>query len=291
MIARHFPQIKAFFISISSLCLAACSPTTLLNKLNSAEKFKTDNNIAYGPHARQALDIYSPPDNNNGCVIVFAYGGSWDSGDKNMYGFVGAALGRKGHTVVIPNYRLYPEVKFPTFVEDFALSIAQPKVQQLIQQKPLILMGHSAGAMLAGLVSFDTTYLEAAGLNKEKVAGYISLSGPHDFFLPSQKPRWLDMFGEKPEQQIQALTVNHIHPDNPPTLLLHGEDDTIVVPESATVLQQKLQSAGVPATAHIYTNVSHKDIIVATSRGLNFLAPTLRDIEQFLKPICQAANR
>ena len=287
MIARHLPQLKAFLLSFSSLLITACSPTTLLNKLNSANKLKVESNLAYGSHSRQTLDIYTNPKNDHGCLIVFAYGGSWDSGDKNMYGFVGAALARKGHTVAIPNYRLYPEVKFPTFAEDFALSMTHPKVQQYIQQKPLILMGHSAGAMLAGLVSFDANYFETVGLSKTQVAGYISLSGPHDFFLPSQKPRWIDMFGNTPEQQIQALTVNHVHNNNPPTLLLHGEDDTIVVPESATVLQQKLEDAGVPAQAHIYSGVSHKDIIVATSRGLHFLAPTLKDIERFLHPICQ----
>ena len=204
-----------------------------------------------------------------------------------MYGFVGAALARLGHSVVIPNYRLYPEVKFPVFVEDFALSITHPKVQQLAEDRPLILMGHSAGAMLAGLVSFDPSYLNGIGLDKKQIAGYVSISGPHDFFLPSQKTRWLDMFGENPAQQIQALAVNHIHTNNPPTLLLHGEDDTIVVPESATVLQQKLQEAGVPTQKHIYSGVSHKDIIVATSRGLHFLAPTLQDIDNFLQPICQ----
>ena len=289
MTIKHSFTARALLSCLILPLISACSPTSTLNLLNNATSYRAESDLPYGKHSRQLLDIYRPQKEHEGCLVVFAYGGSWDSGDKAMYGFVGAALARQGHSVVIPNYRLYPEVKFPVFVEDFALSISHPKVQQLAEGRPLIVMGHSAGAMLAGLVSYDPHYLNGAGLHPKQIAGYISISGPHDFFLPSQKPRWLDMFGEKPEQQIQALTVNHIHANNPPTLLLHGEDDTIVVPESATVLQQKLQEAGVPTQKHIYADVSHKDIIVATSRGLHFLAPTLQDIDNFLQPICQTS--
>ena len=287
MTAKNLAQRKTLIFCFILLLIVACSPTNTLNLLNTATAYRAESNIPYGKHSRQLLDIYRPQKEHDGCLVVFAYGGSWDSGDKAMYGFVGAALARLGHSVVIPDYRLYPEVKFPVFVEDFALSIAHPKVQQLTEDRPLILMGHSAGAMLAGLASFEPSYLDSVGLDKKQVAGYISISGPHDFFLPSQKPRWLALFGEQPEQQIKALTVNHIHTNNPPTLLLHGEDDTLVVPKSATVLKQKLQEAGVPAQEHIYPGVSHKDIIVAASRGLHFLAPTLQDIDNFLQPICQ----
>lgn len=219
-------------------------------------------------------------------MVVFIYGGSWEEGDKSSYGFVGAALARSGHMVVIPNYRLYPQVTYPQFVYDVALSLTEPLVQRLAATRPLIMMGHSAGALIAGLVSYNPYYLSEVGLSKELIAAYIAIAGPHDYFLPTDKPRWSKIFGTDESQQREALTVNHIHPDNPPTLILHGTGDTVVTPKSATSLETSLTNAGVPAVRKIYDDVGHKRIVAAMSRPLRFLAPTLDDVNQFLAPLC-----
>lgn len=271
--------------------LSACSGTSMLNTLNRSDHYRTHANLAYGEHARQTLDIYQPEENQSAqaCLVVFVYGGSWEEGRKEQYGFVGAALAKLGHTVVIPDYRLYPEVRYPAFVEDIAQAVASEPVQSRVQSRPLVLMGHSAGAMMAGLVSYNPDYLKAVGLNKSAIDAYVSLAGPHDYFLPTDKPRWTKIFGEDEERQVTALTVEHIAADNPPTLILHGADDNTVTPRSAVSLEQKLKDAGVAVTRHTYEGVDHVSLIAATAWPLRWRAPTLKDVDGFLRSQCNTA--
>lgn len=90
--------------------------------------------IAYHPEHGLTLDIYQPNTTkhaspNGHPVMIFFYGGGWRSGDKDIYRFVGSRFANQGYLVVIPNYRKYPDVTFPTFVQDSALAIA--KTQQI----------------------------------------------------------------------------------------------------------------------------------------------------------------
>lgn len=266
--------------------LTGCSGTAFLNTVNRAGHYQTAKDVAYGPLARQRLDVYQPRESANACVIVFVYGGSWDSGTKQQYGFVAAALAKRGYTVVVPDYRLYPEVRYPEFVADVAKAVASKPVQELIEGKSLVMMGHSAGAMIAGLISYDPSYLQAVGVNPDSIAAYITLAGPHDYFLPTQKPRWVNIFGDDQARQVDALTVNHVAAKNPPTLILQGSDDKIVTPKSALSLEQKLKTAGVPVTRKTYPGVTHIKLLAAMGRPLGFLAPTLDDVDAFLQVSC-----
>lgn len=266
--------------------LAGCSGTDVLNTVNGAGGYRAESDVSYGEHSRQQLDIYRPKQNDNACLIVFVYGGSWDSGAKEQYGFVGAALARKGYTVAVPDYRLYPEVTYPVFVEDVAHALASKPLSELRQKRRLIMMGHSAGAMIAGLISYDPKYLNAVGLSSDIIDAYVSLAGPHDYFLPTQKQRWTDIFGDDESKQVDALTVNHVRGQNPPTLILHGADDETVTPKSAISLEKKLQSAGVPVTRKTYEGVTHVKLLAAMGRPLGFLAPTLNDVDEYLRKTC-----
>ncbi len=270
--------------------LSGCSGTDFLNTVNRAGHYQTAKDVAYGPLERQRLDIYRPQASANACVIVFVYGGSWDSGAKEQYGFVAAALARHGYTVVVPDYRLYPEVKHPEFVADVAKAVASEPVQTLLEGNSLVMMGHSAGAMIAGLISYDAKYLQAEGLSPDIIAAYVALAGPHDYFLPTQKSRWTNIFGDDETKQVDALTVNHVTPKNPPTLILHGADDETVTPRSAVSLEQKLTAAGVPVTRKTYPGVTHVKLLAAMGRPLGFLAPTLDDVDEFLRRRCDGAS-
>ena len=76
-------------------------------------------NIPYGSGPRQRLDVYVPEQaGTNRPVVIFWYGGSWSSGSRSQYRFVGAALAERGFVTVLPDYRLYPKVKFPEFLVD-----------------------------------------------------------------------------------------------------------------------------------------------------------------------------
>jgi acetyl esterase/lipase len=124
--------------------------------------------------------------------VIFLYGGSWDSGAKGDYLFVAQALASRGVTTIIPDYRLYPEVRFPAFVEDAAR--ATRWASDRVGPSKLYVMGHSAGAHIASMLMATTPYLARAGVDRMALAGFIGLSGPYDF-LPLKSAKLIDIFG------------------------------------------------------------------------------------------------
>ena len=112
----------------------------------------------YGAHDRHRLDVYRPAmAGTDGPIVLFLYGGGWKSGDRRTYRFVGSALASRGITTVIPDYRLYPEVRFPSFVDDAALAYDwtwKNIASQGGKPRPIILLGHSAGAHTGALLAY-----------------------------------------------------------------------------------------------------------------------------------------
>ena len=103
----------------------ACSPLSMFATLSPKDPAALGvGGQAYGPDPRQRLDVYVPRRRAEGSPIaVFFYGGSWDSGRRQDYNWVGRALASRGFVTVIADYRLYPSVRFPTFLEDGAQAI------------------------------------------------------------------------------------------------------------------------------------------------------------------------
>ena len=108
-----------------------------------------------------------PATRRRGPLVVFWHGGRWSFGDKADYRFVGAALAELGYVAVLPNYRHYPEVKMPGFMDDAARAAPvggrRTPASSARIAKRLYLMGHSAGAHLAALVTLDPRYFAATG--------------------------------------------------------------------------------------------------------------------------------
>src|SRR5262245_24204863 len=183
---------------------------------------------AYGSDPRQTLDLYAPSATAAGPlpVIVFIYGGSWDSGDKDDYEFAGAALASRGFVVAIPNYRLVPMVRFPAFIEDCAHAVRW--VNDHIGEhggdaRRVVLMGHSAGAYNAMMLALDPHYLSGVSVDASRIKGAIGLAGPYDF-IPFDVDATRNAFGQAPDAQL-TQPVHFARADAPPLLLLWGEDD------------------------------------------------------------------
>jgi acetyl esterase/lipase len=271
-------------------CLTGCSPLDVVNFASGSANYRLAEDVAYGTRPRQTLDLYGPSEANpNGCRIVFVYGGNWRQGDKRDYGFVGAAFARRGHEVAIPDYRLYPEVIFPDFVHDIALSVSW--YQQRGDKRPLILMGHSAGGLIAALLSYDAQYLNAHEKAPDHIAALVTLAGPHDYFLPTDNQRWSAIFGTDAERQVHALPVRHVTTNAPPTLILHGADDGLVTPQSARSLASALEAHGVNHKLQIYPDIGHRRLVASIAPPLQFLAPTFNDVLHFIEQnICSATE-
>src|SRR5262245_11851964 len=99
--------------------MAAVRPSRALNVLATASGGAVvREGVAYGALARHRLDIYTPaaPAPPGGWpLVVFFYGGSWNSGERADYAFVGRSLAARGVLTLVADYRLYPEVRFPEF--------------------------------------------------------------------------------------------------------------------------------------------------------------------------------
>lgn len=239
----------------------------------------------FGPEARQRLDVYAPNGTAAGArlpVIVFCYGGSWASGEKNDYQFLGQALASRGFVVAIPNYRLAPNVVFPAFVDDCALAVKW--VSENIgahggDPSRIVLVGHSAGAYNAIMVALDPRYLAAVGVLPYSIRGFAGMAGPYDF-LPFDVASTRNAFGQAPDPQT-TQPIHFARADGPPLLLLWGDRDTTVGRRSITNMERAARAAGEQVEAKIYPRVDHVGIMLALSVPFRGNAPVLRDVTEF----------
>ncbi|TCJ87805.1 acetyl esterase/lipase [Cocleimonas flava] len=276
------------------LIIAGCSSmksTDVLNFVLPASGY-VKTTLHYGSNPRQSLDVYKPKieENtetkaaNNKTPIVFVYGGAWRKGSKEDYEFVAHALVGLGHTVIVPDYRLYPEAEFPEFVNDVAeaMSFVEQNATSLLGKplKQVILMGHSSGAHTAALLATDPQYLNSRNV-KTEIAGLIAISGPYD--LPLDDPEVKPVFKNVSEKE--ANPVFNIRPDMPPVLLLHGEKDERVLPFHSKRFAKALTTSGASVTLKIYPSVNHTRIIGSLAAPLRFLNDSYSDIDAFLTRI------
>jgi acetyl esterase/lipase len=266
------------------LLLAGCSPLGVFNSAVAKDKGSAllARDMAFAGGARGKLDIYGPTvaaPADGLPVIVWIYGGSWNSGSKDGYGFVGRALAAKGFVVAVPDYRLVPEVRFPGFLEDNAAAVRWVRANIARyggDPDRIVLAGHSAGAYNAAMLSLDERWL---GADRAAVKGLAGLAGPYDF-LPLDLDLTRAAFGG--EADLAATQpVNFAGAGDPPALLLAGTKDGLVRPDNSTRLAGLLAEAGVRAEAKLYPGVGHIGIMTAFARPLRGKAPVLDDVAAF----------
>lgn len=242
--------------------------------------------VAYGSHPRQRMDIYVPRGAGAAPrpVAFFVYGGSWASGDKETYAFVGDALSSRDFVTVIADYRLVPEVRFPAFIEDGALALrfVRDNIASFGGASQAIhLIGHSAGAYNAMMLTLDKRYLAAAGLHASAIRSTVGLSGPYDF-LPLDIDVTKQAFGNA-HDLAQTQPVNFARRDAPPILLATGSEDTTVLPRNSERLARALRRAGAKSVSlKIYPGLGHAGTATSIARLLQWQAPVLDDIVAFL---------
>ena len=246
----------------------------VINGLARGKNYSCSTDIAYGSHHRQKLDHYQLKRSNNSPTVLFFYGGNWRSGRKQDYRFVADTLLDLGFNVVLPDYRLYPLVRFEEIRQD-AVSAFEAACE-LVGDSDLYVMGHSAGAQLASLLTLDHSLSD----HSHKLRGCIGLSGPYDFYPFTDDDHW-DLFG--PEHQYpKSQAVNYVRPDAPPLYLLHGADDARVRRGHSKSLMEKQLAAGGIASREVYPGLGHADLIVQFSRLHRSNAAVVRDVQDFI---------
>ncbi len=262
---------------------AGCSGLGILDALTPSGAYTATTDIAYGALPRQRLDVYRPQGSGPHPVIVFFYGGGWESGERGPYRFVAESLTRHGYVVVIPDYRVYPEARFPTFIGDAAQAVrwARDNAGRFGgDPSRLFLMGHSAGAHIAAMVALDARYLAKVGMERRALKGFIGLAGPYDF-LPLTSERFKTILAAPDMAQTQPITF--ADEGAPPMLLLHGLDDTTVLPRNSVNLAARLRENGSAVDTRYYLNLAHVGILLGLSSLLAGDRPVLADILAFLQ--------
>ena len=262
--------------------LAGCSPFTALNSVGPDSGYSKVSHVRYGTEARQQLDVYQPALSRDGIVVVFFYGGSWGMGERAQYRFVAQTLTRYGATVVVADYRLYPEVVFPAFMDDAAAAVAwtyRNIAQYGGNPQKIYLIGHSAGAHIATLLALDKHFLAAQGLDTTILSGVVGLATPANF-ATTLEAQYRPVFVDQATLD-RAQPVRYVRADAPPMLLQHGADDTVVLPRNSQVLAAKLQAAGGQARAVVYPDKGHSGLILIFSEVLG-RSPILDDTLNFL---------
>lgn len=275
--------LRALPLLLSALA-GGCAPVDLLNATIPRGGVAITRDIAYGQGPRERLDIYRPKAGGAGRpVAVFFHGGGWRSGRKGDYLFVAAALARRGIVTVVPEYRLYPQARFPDFLRDCAGAVAwtlSHAAEYGGDAHRVSLVGHSAGAYNAAMLALDPALLRDAGASRARLAGMVGLAGPYDF-LPITDPDVVPVFagaGEDPASQ----PVSHADGRNPPLLLLSGDADRVVRPRNSLALASRVRQAGGAATLRIYRGIGHVGIVTAFAPLFRGRAPVLDDVAAFV---------
>lgn len=281
MLHRMFGR---FLLFAAALMGSGCSGLALLDELTPSGNYITARDIDYGNLPRQRLDVYRPANvPQPRPVVVFFYGGGWESGSRAQYRFVAETLTDYGYVVVIPDYRVYPEVTFPAFIEDGARAmrwVHDNVAQYGGDPRQVFLMGHSAGAHIAAMIALDGRYLGAVGLERRGLKGFIGLAGPYDF-LPLTSATLKKILAAPDMTQTQPVTF--AHSGAPPVLLLHGLDDTTVMPRNSVNLAARLRGRGVGVETHYYPDMAHIGILLGLSSLLAGDRPVLADTLAFLR--------
>ena len=296
-------SIRARIVGLSVVALAvlgalaACSPAMLINAITPTSGFLKTADVGYlaGNKLRQRLDVYQPTQTGGTDaasklrpVVVFFYGGAWQEGARGDYLFVAEALTQRGYVVVVPDYRVYPEVNYPEFIHDGAAAMAWTR-ENIARfggdHSRMFLMGHSAGAHIAAMLALNPGYLAAQKVPSTSIKGLIGLAGPYDF-LPLTEPNVIALFSSEkdlaltqPIAYVKSVTAASI----PPVLLMHGEADTRVRPKNSINLARELRAAGARVEFDLLPGIDHTSLIAKFTRLLRGDGKIVDRVDKFIR--------
>lgn len=266
--------------------LSACSGVgaqDTLNRAISTRGLNVATDQRYGPHERNVLDVYAPADARNAPVVLFVHGGSWQGGDKAGHKFVGESLARAGYVTGVMNYRLAPENRYPTYVQDTAAALKWLRDHAKSfggNPDDLFVTGHSAGAFNAVEAVDNARWLREAGVPISAVRGVVGIAGPYSYDFRQYQSRLAFPEGSTPDE---VMPDRHVRPDAPPHLLLVAANDTTVHPQNGLNMEAALKRAGVPVTLTVIPRVNHITIAAALARPLTFLGGTRQAVIDFIE--------
>ncbi|MBD2704885.1 alpha/beta hydrolase [Spirosoma sp. BT702] len=237
---------------------------------------------------RHRLDVYTPRSTTSKTrpVVVFIHGGSWDSGSKNMYSFVGRRLASQGVVAVLINYRLAPAVEVPEMAVDCSHALVwtyRHIAEYGGDPNQIYVMGHSAGGGLAALLAVNSHYFTQLGLMQNPIKGAI-LDDPagldmFDYLKKMEYPgdeKYLIPFGKKADVWQMVSALYQVDANCPPMLMYTGEETYPSIIKSSRKFDQQLKKFGIRHTLTIIPGKKHVGMAVQLFWKNNLIYKDLR---------------
>lgn len=190
--------------------------------------YRTDSDISYLAKGKEAtpyqqercrLDVYYPDNRTGFATLVWFHGGGLKGGSRS----IPKQLQGKGIAVVGVNYRLYPKVKCPGYLQDAAAAVAWTfrNIEKYGgDPSKIYVTGHSAGGYLTSMIGLDKKWLAESGIDANRIAGLIPLSGHTITHMTVREER-----GIPAKQPVvdEFAPLYHVRADAPPILLITGD--------------------------------------------------------------------
>ena len=232
---------------------SARSSTNPLKRPDTATAYRTETGLPYRPdsepdaYARERcrLDVHHPVGAPAAPTVVWFHGGGLTGGNRS----IPSALKGQGIVVVAADYRLSPKAKAPAYIEDAAAAVAwtfKNIARYGGDANRIFLSGHSAGGYLASLVTLDRRWLAVHGVDPDRLAGLVPLSGQSITHFTIREERGL----ARTRPLIDDLApVYHVRKDAPPILLISGDRNHELLGryEESTYFWRMLKEVGHPS--------------------------------------------
>jgi acetyl esterase/lipase len=232
--------------------------------------------VASDADERHKLDLYVPKGKKDAPVLLFFHGGGFTKGDRKSGASIGRLLAARGYVVASAGYRLAPATKHPGAVQDGAKAVAWLRkniARHGGDPEQVFVGGHSAGAILSGILATDEQFLKAEGLSPKDVRGVVSLSGL--FRLPEARA---PVFGDASARD-KASAINHARAGLPPFLLVRAENDNPDRDGDSEAFAEALKKHKVAHTFFVAKGRNHGTVYSAMKDG----DPTLEEVVKFLQ--------
>ncbi|MFP3906649.1 MAG: alpha/beta hydrolase fold domain-containing protein [Acidimicrobiales bacterium] len=245
---------------------------TMAEQNHAEGRVRIESDVVFGTGAGRELrcDIYTPPGTPSQAPgVLLVHGGAWRQGDRTQLRGYGILLGRMGYVCVAPEYRLTPESPWPAQIHDVKAAIrwVRANAERLgIDPDRIAIEGNSAGAHLALLAAGTPGVDELEGEGgtpgvSTEVAAAVGIYTPTLFSHGPRRPGAVPLMALSDagdaEVARRASPVTHVTADFPPTMLIHGTDDTTVPPKASLLMYDALVDAGVPVELHMYAEQQH----------------------------------
>ena len=242
-------MVKRFFISLMMLSLS-------MFVFGQNAGYLTEENIPYYDEAvhgqdayiaeRCVLDIYYPAQTKKNATVVWFHGGGLTSGIKS----IPQGLKEKGFCVVTVNYRLYPKVSCPKYIEDAAAAVAWvfSNIEKYGGDPRLVFVsGHSAGAYLTLMIGLDKQWLKPYNIDPDRIAALLPLSGQTITHMTIRKERGIT---DTQPYVDEYAPLYHVRADAPPLILMTGDREREMLGryEENAYLLRMMKIAGHPDT-------------------------------------------